>query len=67
MREPTAWIKVGAQVQRRPCGRICRVVRVERGKRALIKDISSAHWVTFKTLTKRWQPVQAPTFVAHVS
>lgn len=56
------WLRVHSYIQRKPCGRACRVKQVdEERKRALIFDegLVRSIWVGFKTLAKDWQSVGA--------
>ena len=56
--DPPSWLVEGVFCQRRPCGRICRVRKVDRNAQsALVKDLGHAVWVSFDTLCKSWQPV----------
>lgn len=53
------WLEVGAKIKRLPSGRVCEVLALFEtpdGKygRALVKDLTRAHWVNFSTLALKW-------------
>ncbi len=55
-REPLPkWAVPNAQIQRKPCGRACRIVKLG-GPGALVKDGSVAVYVSSKTLANDWKP-----------
>jgi len=50
------WVQVDVSCQRLPCGRICRILAVN-SIGALVKDVGSTTWVSYRTLAKKWRRV----------